>query len=172
MSDSAMKSTAGKGESKNLLIIAGEKAKIKGKIDIDEAIDINCEIEGEIKANGKLTIQKNGHVKAEVNTKDAVISGKFEGNMKVNGKIEVTKNGTLKGNITTDRIVINDGGIFSGTVKRISEEKNLKLVKSAPKAKMKKVVRKNNKEKRVVKKKEKVEVEKIGDFNFDYGQKV
>lgn len=172
MSNSTVKSAINKGESKSLLTIVGEKAKIKGQIDIDEAIDINCEIEGEIKANGKLTIQKNGHVKAEVNTQDAVISGKFEGNMKVNGKIEVTKNGTLKGNITTDRIVINDGGIFSGTVKRISEEKNQKKVKFAPKFKKKKVTEKNYKEKRVAEKKDKVEVEKIGDFNFDYEQKV
>lgn len=167
MSDSTIKKTANKGELKNLLTINGEKAKIKGQIDIDEAIDINCKIEGEIKADGKLTIQKNGYVKAEVNTQDAVISGKFEGNMKVNGKVEVTKNGTLKGNITTDRIVINDGGIFSGTVKRISEDKNQKKVKSVQKVKEKKA-----EEKKTEEKKDKVAPEKIGDFNFDYGQKM
>lgn len=167
MNDSTIKESERKGESKNLLTVTGSKAKIKGQIDVDESIDINCDIEGEVKVEGKLIIQKDGYVKAEVNTQDAVVSGRFEGNMKVNGRVEVTKKGILKGNITTDRIVINEGGIFSGTVTRISDDKKQKEKNSVPKANKKKVVKK-----KVVEKKEKEELNKIGDFNFDYERKI
>lgn len=165
MSESNLKKPEEKKELKNLLSISGTEATIKGKIDVDECIDVNCKVDGEIKTNGKLIIQKDGHVKAEVSTLDAVISGRYEGNMKVTGKVEITKKGNLNGNVTTDNIVIADGGIFSGTVNRISDPNGKKIVKkrAATKKVATKTVRKKN-----TKKKVNEEIKKIEDFSFNY----
>ena len=113
-----------KGEVKNLLTINGTSAKINGTIDISEDIDINCEIAGDIKAGGKLTIQKDAKLNCEVTAKEVEIIGQYKGNMTATGKVTVVKGGILHGNIVTDSIVINDGGIFSGTVKRTNTVSN------------------------------------------------
>ena len=112
---------SGKEESRTLLTIVGNKAKIEGKLNVSQSIEIGCEVVGEVIVNGQMVIQKEGVVSADVTTIDATIIGKFEGNMKGTGKIEITETGVVGGNIKTDSLVINEGGIFSGKVTRITE---------------------------------------------------
>lgn len=112
---------SGKEESRTLLTIVGNKAKIEGKLNVSQSIEIGCEVVGEVIVNGQMVIQKEGVVSADVTTIDATIIGKFEGNMKGTGKIEITETGVVDGNIKTDSLVINEGGIFSGKVTRITE---------------------------------------------------
>src|SRR4030066_2394297 len=103
-----------KEEPRTLLTIVGNKAKIEGKLDVSQSIEIGCEVVGELIVDGQMVIQKEGAVSADVTTIDAKIIGKFEGNLKGTGKIEITDTGIVDGNIKTDSLVINEGGIFSG----------------------------------------------------------
>ena len=118
-------------ESRTLLTIVGNKARIEGKLDVSQSIEIGCEIVGEVIVDGQMVIQKEGVVSADVTTIDARIIGKFEGNMKGTGKVEITETGVVDGNIKTDSLIINEGGIFSGKVTRITqgEEKGKKKFK-------------------------------------------
>ncbi len=120
-----------KEESRTLLTIMGNKAKIEGKLDISQSIEIGCEIVGELIVDGQMVIQKEGVVSADVTTIDAKIIGKFEGNLKGTGKVEITETGVVDGNIKTDSLIINEGGVFSGKVTRITqtEEKDKKKLK-------------------------------------------
>ena len=122
---------SGKEESRTLLTITGNKARVEGKLDVSQSIEIGCEVVGELLIDGQLVIQKEGVVSADVTTIDAKIIGKFEGNLKGTGKIEITDTGVVDGNIKTDSLVISEGGIFSGKVTRItqSEEKDKKKLK-------------------------------------------
>jgi cytoskeletal protein CcmA (bactofilin family) len=113
----------GKEESRTLLTIVGNKAKIEGKLDVSQSIEVGCEIVGELMVDGQVVVQKEGVVNADVTTIDAKIIGKFEGNLKGTGKVEITETGVVDGNIKTDSLVINEGGIFSGKVTRITQDK-------------------------------------------------
>ncbi len=119
-------------EPRTLLTIVGNKARVEGKLDVSQSIEIACEVVGELIVDGKMVIQKEGSVSADVNTTDATIIGKFEGNLKGTGKVEITETGIVSGNIKTDSLVINEGGIFSGKVTRLTqqEEKGKKKSKS------------------------------------------
>ena len=120
-------------ESRTLLTIVGNRAKIEGKLDVSKSIEIGCEVVGEVIVNGQMVIQKEGVVSADVTTIDARIIGKFEGNMKGTGKVEITETGIVDGNIKTDSLVINEGGIFSGKVTRITEGEEKGKKKFKPK---------------------------------------
>jgi cytoskeletal protein CcmA (bactofilin family) len=126
---------SGKEEPRTLLTIIGNKARVEGKLDVSQSIEIGCEVVGELIVDGQMVIQKEGVVSADVTTIDAKIIGKFEGNLKGTGKIEITDTGIVDGNIKTDSLIINEGGIFSGKVTRItqSEEKDKKKLKSKEK---------------------------------------
>ena len=105
---------------KTLLTIKGSDAKIEGKLIISNSIEIDCEITGELIVDGKIIIQQSGHVNADVKTSDALINGVYEGNMEATGNVQITQTGKTSGNIRTDSLIIEKGGVFAGSVERMS----------------------------------------------------
>ncbi|MFQ5903416.1 MAG: polymer-forming cytoskeletal protein [Candidatus Binatia bacterium] len=107
------------GQDGALLTIMGETARLEGKFNIAESIQIECEVAGEINVDGKLVIGEKGVVRADVHTADALIMGRYEGNMVATGNVEITATGRVAGNIETDSLVISKGGFFNGNVIKI-----------------------------------------------------
>ncbi len=105
-----------------LLTIVGEHAKIEGKFDIADSIQIECEVGGELNVGGKLVIGEKGSVNANVQTVDAIVMGQYEGNMVASGNVEITATGRVSGNIHTDSLVISKGGFFNGNVAKIDDK--------------------------------------------------
>ena len=105
-----------------LLTINGDTAKIEGKFQITDSIQIDCEVGGELRVGGKLVIGKKGVVNAYVETVDAIILGHYEGNMTATGNVEIAATGCVRGKIKTDSLVISKGGCFRGNVAKINEE--------------------------------------------------
>ena len=104
------------GPSVPLLTVLGESARLEGKFNITESIQIECEIAGEITVDGKLIVGENGIVRADVHTTDALIMGQYEGHMVATGIVEVTATGRVSGNVETDSLQISKGGFFNGNV--------------------------------------------------------
>src|SRR5262245_45698182 len=105
-----------------LLSVVGERARMEGKFDIADSIQVECEIGGEMNVGGKLVIGEKGVVNANVQTVDAIIMGHYQGNMIATGNVEITDSGRVTGNITTDSLVISKGGYFNGNVSKMSEQ--------------------------------------------------
>ena len=104
-----------------LLSIVGSQAKIEGKFDIADSIQIECEIGGELRVGGRLVIGREGVVRADVHTVGAVIMGHYEGCLVATGDVEITETGRVSGYIQTDSLVISKGGSFNGTVEKMTE---------------------------------------------------
>lgn len=117
---------------RTLLTIAGDSAVIEGKFKISKSIEIDCEVKGQLDVEGQLIIQRNGFVNADVKVIDAEVIGRYEGNMEASGNVEIKETGIVSGSIKTDSLIINKGGIFSGSITRISDsgEVRKKKVKS------------------------------------------
>jgi len=105
-----------------LLTITGNGAKLEGKFDITDSIQIECEIGGELKVGGKLVIGHRGSVRADVQTVDAIIHGTYEGNMVATGSVEISPTGRADGNIETNSLVISKGGFFNGNVAKLKKK--------------------------------------------------
>jgi len=105
-----------------LLTVVGEQAKMEGKFEITDSIQIECEVGGELNVGGKLVIGEKGVVNANVQTVDAIIMGQYDGNMVATGNVEITSTGRVSGNIQTDSLVISKGGFFNGNVTKINEQ--------------------------------------------------
>jgi cytoskeletal protein CcmA (bactofilin family) len=111
--------------SRTLLTIVGEHAALDGEFKISESIEIDCELKGKLTVEGKITIQQNGFVNADVKTEEAEIIGRYIGDMEASGNVIIRETGVAMGNIKTDSLVINKGGIFNGNITRITEAKIL-----------------------------------------------
>jgi cytoskeletal protein CcmA (bactofilin family) len=107
-----------------LLTIVGDRARMEGKFDIADSIQVECEIGGEMTVGGKLVIGEKGSVSANVQTVDAIVMGHYSGNMIATGNVEITGTGRVTGNITTDSLVISKGGFFNGNVTKMNEIQN------------------------------------------------
>lgn len=99
-----------------LLTVVGDSARMEGKFEIADSIQVECEVGGQLRVGGKLVIGEKGVVHADVETVDALIMGRYDGNMTATGDVEITATGRVSGNIRTDSLVIAKGGVFTGNV--------------------------------------------------------
>jgi cytoskeletal protein CcmA (bactofilin family) len=104
-----------------LLTVVGEHARMEGKFDITDSIQVECEVGGELNVGGKLVIGEKGVVNANVQTVDAIIMGHYEGNMIATGNVEIAETGRVSGNIQTDSLVISKGGFFNGNITKMND---------------------------------------------------
>ncbi len=95
----------------------GKSVVVKGELSGSEDLYLDGEVEGSIELRShSLTIGPNGRVRANVYAKDVVIHGKVEGNVRGSDRVELRKTAVLNGDIATQRIVIEDGAFFKGSI--------------------------------------------------------
>ena len=95
----------------------GKSVIIKGELSGSEDLYLDGEVEGNIDLrNHNLVIGPNGRVRANVQAKEVVVHGKVDGNITGLEKVELKKAAQLNGDISTQRIVIEDGAYFKGSI--------------------------------------------------------
>ena len=95
----------------------GKSVIIKGELSGSEDLYLDGEVEGNIDLhNHNLVIGPNGQVRANVFAKDVVIHGKVDGAVTGANRVELKKSALLNGDIITQRIVIEDGAFFKGSI--------------------------------------------------------
>lgn len=109
------------GEGKMNSII-GKGCKINGTITVSEGtLRIDGEFEGNVTVPDTLVIGKDGHVKAQIKVKSAIVGGTVVGNIDAKEKIELQAGSRLEGDIKTTRLVIDEGVFFEGNCKMSPE---------------------------------------------------
>jgi cytoskeletal protein CcmA (bactofilin family) len=124
---------SGNGNSRPaLLTIVGTDARMEGKFDIANSIQVECEVVGELRVGERLVIGEKGLVNATVHTVDALIMGQFDGSMVATGEVEIAATGRVSGNIQTDSLVIVKGAFFSGNVTKIHADASRPSARAEP----------------------------------------
>jgi cytoskeletal protein CcmA (bactofilin family) len=95
----------------------GKSVMVKGQIFSREDLTIDGEVEGTVELQeNRLTIGPNGRVQASVKAREIVVLGTIHGNVEAAEKIDIRKEAKLVGDIKTQRIVIEDGAYFKGSI--------------------------------------------------------
>jgi cytoskeletal protein CcmA (bactofilin family) len=95
----------------------GKSVVVKGELSGSEDLYLDGEVEGSIELRShSLTIGPNGKVRANVSAKEVVVHGRVEGNIRASERVELRKSAVLNGDIGTQRIVIEDGAFFKGSI--------------------------------------------------------
>ena len=108
----ATKEFSGSGES----TIIGPSILINGKLSGDEDLTVRGRVEGELSLTKTLIVEPSGVVKANVQVRNAVISGVVVGNISATESVELTREGRMVGDINSPRVIIVDGASFRGRV--------------------------------------------------------
>jgi cytoskeletal protein CcmA (bactofilin family) len=99
------------------MTLIGKSVVIKGELSCSEDLYIDGQVEGTINPKGnRLTIGPNGRVKANVNACAVVVQGKLEGNIQASDRVDLKQSAVVTGDIATQRISIDEGAYFKGSV--------------------------------------------------------
>lgn len=95
----------------------GKSVIIKGQLFSREDLYVDGEVEGSVDIlEHRLTVGPNGKLMAGVKAREIVVLGTIHGNVEAAEKIEIRKDAKLVGDIKTQRIVIEDGAYFKGSI--------------------------------------------------------
>lgn len=95
----------------------GKSIKIKGEISASDPVYIYGSVEGQISAPAhRVTIGKEGKVKANVSAREVVIMGEVRGNLNGGERVEIRSEGSVTGDLSTHRICIEDGAVVTGSI--------------------------------------------------------
>ncbi|MBZ5630387.1 MAG: polymer-forming cytoskeletal protein [Acidobacteriia bacterium] len=101
----------------------GKSVVVKGELSGSEDLYLDGEVEGSVELRGhNLTIGPHGRVRAHIRARDVVVHGKIDGNVTAD-RVELKKSAIQVGNIVTQRVIVEDGAYFKGSIDIQREEK-------------------------------------------------
>jgi cytoskeletal protein CcmA (bactofilin family) len=109
----------------------GKSVMVKGELSGSEDLYFDGEAEGSVDLHEhSLTVGPNGRIRATILAREIIVHGKVEGNVRASERVELKKSCMLTGDISTQRIVIEDGAFFKGSID-IQKEGKSELRKAA-----------------------------------------
>ncbi len=97
--------------------------EVKGIINSRESIRVDGTVDGELSIAGDLIVGEQGKIKGEVKVKNLLLAGTINGNAAASEKITITATGAIHGDVRCAALVIEEGGILSGSSKMGRETK-------------------------------------------------
>jgi cytoskeletal protein CcmA (bactofilin family) len=101
-----------KGEFSVTTLIA-EGCTISGHIKVENQLQIDGHVEGQIDASKQIKISESGVVVGEITTQRLIINGDFDGTCYAD-YIQILSRGRVTGTVYTDNLSIEAGGKFMG----------------------------------------------------------
>jgi cytoskeletal protein CcmA (bactofilin family) len=96
--------------------ILGPTLRFKGELHADEDIMIHGQIEGTITHSQRLTVCRDGRVKADIHGSVIAVEGQVEGDLDASTSVAIMDSGHLKGDVRAPSVSIVDGASVNGSV--------------------------------------------------------
>jgi cytoskeletal protein CcmA (bactofilin family) len=101
--------------------LIGQGTMFEGTVTADGTVRLDGKVQGGLNINGNLIIGEEGAVKGNVKTENAFIAGIIEGNVIATSQLHITHTAKLIGDITVKNVIIDEGAIFIGNCKIITD---------------------------------------------------
>src|SRR5260370_41509845 len=96
--------------------IIGKGIAIRGNLTGGGDLVIERRVEGQISLKNHLTIERSGHVEAEIRAEVLTINGEASGNIDATSMVSISSSAKVVSVIQAPRVVIEDGAAFSGPI--------------------------------------------------------
>jgi len=90
--------------------------KFKGELSADEDLLIQGSIEGAIRHTQRVTIGKEGKIKAGITANIIKVEGTVEGDLSATHSVTLNQSGNLRGNIRAPSVSLIEGSKFNGSI--------------------------------------------------------
>jgi cytoskeletal protein CcmA (bactofilin family) len=99
-----------------VISIIGPGMRIVGDCETDGTVRVEGTVEGSIRAGKAVVVGKDGLIKGDVTTQDAVVSGRVVGTLTAESRLELQSSSHVEGEIFARRMQLEDGAMLNGTV--------------------------------------------------------
>ena len=120
------------GVTDSVISIIGPGMKIVGDCETEGTVRIEGRVEGSIRAGKAVVVGKEGLVKGDINTQDAVVSGRVEGTLTAESRLELQATSRVEGEVHARRMQLEDGAVLNGTIHMGEVKKAAEPKPSAP----------------------------------------
>ncbi len=94
----------------------GAGSLLEGRIVCAGPTRFSGTVNGEIVADGAVTVDESAEINANLNAKEAVISGRIVGNVSATGRISLAATARIDGDIQTPSLMIEEGAQVKGKI--------------------------------------------------------
>lgn len=101
--------------------LIGKNTCFEGIIKGEGTIRLDGKIIGEVIVSGNVVVGEGGSIKGNVTADNVHSAGIVEGNITANSQLHLTSTSKLVGDMTVKNVVIDEGAVFSGSCKMITE---------------------------------------------------
>ncbi|MDA3839954.1 MAG: polymer-forming cytoskeletal protein [Patescibacteria group bacterium] len=108
---------------KNAETIIGPSIKVKGNFFGEGDIIVEGSLEGAIKTSNNLFIGEKAKINANIEAKQAKISGEVHGNLIIHGYLELSSTAKVYGDIQASTLSVENGAIFNGACNMTKDKK-------------------------------------------------
>ncbi|MFW6084172.1 MAG: bactofilin family protein [Gemmatimonadota bacterium] len=98
----------------DVVSIVGPGMKIVGDCSSDGTIRVEGKVEGSVKAGKSVVVGKDGKVKGDIATQDAIIAGEVDGSVTADSRVELQSTCRVQGDIRSRRVKLDEGGRVDG----------------------------------------------------------
>ena len=102
------------GDGAMSIIAAG--MTVTGDIDSAGVVKIEGRVEGSVRSARQVLVGRQGEVKGNIETREAVIGGRVEGTITASERSEIQGTASVSGDIQTKSILVQEGGKINGRV--------------------------------------------------------
>ncbi len=96
--------------------------KVHGTVQGQNNVRVAGFLEGEIRIEGLVWIDKQGEVQGTVTARDMIIEGQMKGDIASSERIEVRASGRVIGNLSCQKLALAEGCFFQGEIKMPGDE--------------------------------------------------
>ncbi len=102
--------------SRDAVSVLGPTLRFKGELHAEEDLMIRGHVEGSITHTQKLTVCREGNVKADIQGQVIAVEGTVDGDLSATTSVTVTQTGRLSGDVRAPSVSIVEGANFNGSV--------------------------------------------------------
>jgi cytoskeletal protein CcmA (bactofilin family) len=115
--DEKQQETKGGPTGEGALSIIAAGMTVTGDIDSNGVVKVEGRVEGAIRCARQVLVGRQGVVRGDIDTREAVIGGTVEGTITASERVEIQATASIQGDVVTRSIVIAEGGKINGSVR-------------------------------------------------------
>ncbi len=108
---------SGRGGREGSLTIVAVGTVVVGELQSEGVVKVEGRVEGAVRAQRQVLIAKEGVIKGDIFTREAIVGGQVLGSVLADERVEIQADSSVQGDITTQRLTVHEGGEVNGTVK-------------------------------------------------------
>lgn len=98
----------------NVDTVIGINVTVKGNLYNKGSIQVNGNVEGEVKSDENIMVGETAKIKGPVIAKKIEVAGEIKGLVEANEKLEINPTGRIIGDINVKSLIIKEGAVFIG----------------------------------------------------------